>query len=141
MGIPLLAIPESMLPRLLEVLAVDGIRAEQKPVGRNDDPAHFLMSVAISDENVSLCVSVQREPHVNPEGPILVLFSPKSWGFLPNLKYRRKTAELNNRVIECLIRNGARVPVPRKKPFPQNRPTTRSRRAGRRSVVMALERS
>jgi hypothetical protein len=76
MGLPLLALPEAMLPQLETVLRQHGIEVEEMCIAEQDDPKHFLKSFLCKMGSESVRLSVQRELHVNQDGPVIII-SPR----------------------------------------------------------------
>ncbi len=101
MGLPLIAIPESMTPSLATILSEGGLSVEVRPVDGRDDPERFLMCLICSDNDSSLALSVQHEPHVNSTGPVIVIGPPPK-GYPSGIP-----GELSNRIVEILQDHGA----------------------------------
>jgi len=105
MGLPLLAIPESMIQEIETILREDGIEVDSRPIDQRDDPERFLMCLVCTDGKACVALSVQRESHVNPDGPVIVIGPP------PRGYQMGKAAELSDRISETLLGHGAWIPT------------------------------
>jgi hypothetical protein len=99
MGLPLFAIPESLMPNLVTILRDNGVDVEERPLHDADDPEHFLMHLVCRLGKETAALSVQRELHINPNGPVVIIYPLK-----------RRADNLIKRVSQLLQDNGAWVP-------------------------------
>ena len=96
----ILAIPEEMLPNIAGILHEHGINTESIATSDADDSERFLASMRCSCDGAIVTLTVQREPHVNPDGPVIV------YGAGHNLR----SQELSKSIGNALVENGAWLP-------------------------------
>lgn len=106
-GPKVVAIPEAMLPNIVHLLEQNGIQCEPVPLGDSDDPDHFLLLLRCSRDGGLVRVCVQREPHVNPNGPIIVYN-----GVNQDRQRNQLSIELEDTITDVFTEHGAWIPVP-----------------------------
>jgi hypothetical protein len=105
-GPSVVAIPEAMFPNIVPLLERHDIDCEVVPLADSDDPEHFLLLLRCSRADVSVRASVQREPHVNPNGPIIVYD-----GVYKGRQHSAETIALLDAITDIFTDNGAWIPV------------------------------
>ena len=105
LGASVVAIPDALLPRVAEILRSAMIRVEDLPLDPRDDPQHFLKSLRCAQHGGVVRISIQREPHVNASGPILVIVPSRDGD-------REQNKFLVRSIEDALQRNGAWIPTP-----------------------------
>ena len=79
---------------------------EPVPLGDSDDPTRFLLLLRCSHAGGVVRLSVQREPHVSPNGPVVVCD-----GVAGRRKHRSQSVALSETIIDLLTENGGWIPV------------------------------
>ena len=98
-----MAIPEEMAPStIISLLQKHGIGCDPVPLGDSDDPKRILLLMHCSHGGADARLSVQREPHVNPDGPVIVC----------SVGQDSQSMALSQAITDVLTENGGWIPVP-----------------------------
>jgi hypothetical protein len=97
-----LAVSESLVPQVRFILQQRGVTCDQLPLGESDDPQTFLLKLLCSQDDGVVLLSVQREPHIHQDGPVIVLYP-----FPDSRKHRLISSRLMDTIAEILTENGA----------------------------------
>lgn len=96
-----------MLSEIVPLLQQHSIDCEPVPLGDSDDPTRFLLLLrCCSHAGGVVRLSVQRELHVNPIGPVVVFH-----GVAGRRKNRAQSVALSQTIIDILTENGGWIPV------------------------------
>jgi len=103
MGLPVVAIPDALWPELLTVFRDAGLTAEPHSSGY-DESEHFLGRIVCSDERSAVELTIQREPHINDRGPIVIVRPP------PRELRKRYETEFSDHIVAILLSHGGWIP-------------------------------
>jgi len=101
-----MAIPEAVLPNIIALLARHGIDCEPIPLTDSDDPARFLLLLRCSRGDGTVRLSIQRETHVNSDGPIVVFHSNNQ-----GRQHAAQSIALTDTIADTLKENGGWIPA------------------------------
>ena len=105
-GPPIIAIRDEMLPQIVDLLQRNGIDCESVPLGATDDPQRFLLLLRCTRAGAVVRLSVQCEPHVNSDGPIVAFGAVYA-----DHEGRLKALALSEAITEVLVVNGGWIPT------------------------------
>ena len=95
-----------VFPNIVSLLEQHGIDCELVPLTDDDNPEHFLLLLRCSRADASVRAAVQRDPHVNPKGPIIVYD-----GVYTGHQHNAETIALLEAITEIFRDNGAWIPA------------------------------
>ena len=96
----ILAVADEMYTNITALLQQQGIDCEPIPMSDSDDPNRFLALLRCSRDDATITLRVQRERHVNPNGPVVV-YGPG---------HDARSQELSQSITHILTDNGAWLP-------------------------------